>query len=200
MDSSRLASLERSIRLLKTWSIILTTLVLLSLAANAIWVQAAAAPPVHVLSAASDDLGGGGSASTTDLVITPASTTDSPLTLRSVTTSNLSPDHDHICMVTASALVTYADPSNPQSAAAVFGLSIGSDIRLIDFTERTAHLVATADPDSEFEEVTTTFAFSNVRRDQTIRFSARWLSVESSTGNLNATTSSMTVACIRNPI
>ncbi len=90
MDSSRFASLERSIRLLNTWQLVLSVVLLVSLGANAAWVQAAADPPVRVYTASLNDPGAVGAWSPTAYDITPGTTDESPLTLVSVTTSHLS--------------------------------------------------------------------------------------------------------------
>jgi hypothetical protein len=196
MDPSRLASLEHSIRLLKTWHLLLSVLLLVSLGANASWVQAAADPPIRVYTASPDDAGVGGSSSSTGVfVVTTDHTVSSPLVLLSITTSHLSRDHDHICAVTASAKVGHT--GNPEPGIIAIGLSRGEDIRQISVTERSAGLVLTDDDDVFYEELTTTFAFTGVRRDETIRFSARW---DFGAGDLAVTVPSMTVVCLRDSI
>jgi hypothetical protein len=198
MDSSQLVSIERRVRLLKTWSVMLATLVLLSLGVNAAWVQAAADPPLRVYTATAQDNGGGGTSFGAYNQIDPSATAESPLTLLSVTTSHLSRDHDHTCLVTASTGVTGENTPTAEIAAAVFGLSIGSDVRLVEATERSANLAE--GQTKHWEEVTTTFAFTGVRRDETIRFSARWLSAEGSLDSLSTIRPSMTVVCLRDSI
>lgn len=194
MDPYRLTSLERSLRLLKTWNVVLTVLLLASLGANAAWLQAAADPPIRVFGASADDAGGGGSFAEGDMPVLSEYTLESPLTLVSVNTSHLSRNHGHTCLVTASAKVYH--PTNPSSGIVIVGLSMGRSREIHPPTERWVHLVATPDDDQEMEEVTTTFAFTGVRRNQTIRFSAAYYSM----GIQTVANPSMTVVCLRNPI
>jgi hypothetical protein len=197
MDPVRLASLERSMRLLKTWFVVLSVLLLVSLGANAVWVQASSDPPIRVYTANADDAGGGGSATTIDFPITPPSGSEPPVILGSVTTRNLSRHHDHICLVTASARVGFPGANPPvNSGRAVFGLSRGTDSEILLTSERQVHLLVTDDEDSITEEVSTTFALTGVRRDETIRFSAHWISGSA----MLAFDPSMTVVCLRHSI
>src|SRR5581483_6836573 len=138
MDPSRLASLERNLRLLKTWYLVLSLLLFVSLGANAAWVQAASDPPIRVYTATADDAGAGGSSLNDAIIISPADF-DPPLTLLSVTTSHLSNDHGHTCLVTASARVQQT--TSPVTALYFFGLSRGEDLRQIGVTTRPVQFV-----------------------------------------------------------
>jgi hypothetical protein len=191
MDSSRFASLDRSLRRLKVWNIVLTAVLLLSLAANAAWVQAAADPPVRVYTATLDDSGGGGSSINTAQPIDPTATRESPQTLASVITSHLSRDHKHICLVTASALAT--KPVSPSNAFVNVALRWSRRNTVIVANERVVELKETPDDDPRSIEVSTTYAFKHVRRNQGIHFVA-W------GDDIVVTKASMTVVCLRHPL
>lgn len=192
MDSSRLAFLERCIRLLKIWNLILGVLLLVSLGANAAWVRAASDPPIRVYTATLNDNGGGGGYSFDQaVVVTPEYTTESPLTLIHLRTSHLS-NHDHTCLVTGSANVRRT--MNGQGGTLILGLtSTRREIR--PARASMAHLVTTPDQDLESEEVTVTFAFTRLRGDQSIRLKAAVLGTPLIVAN-----ASMTVICLRDRI
>jgi hypothetical protein len=197
MDPARLASFERSIRLLKTWFVVLSVLLLVSLGANAVWVQASSDPPIRVYTANADDAGAGGSSTTFSFPIPHSNAPPAPrVTLRSVTTNFLSRHHDHTCIVIASTDVSIDDPNPYTSTRGLFGLSRGTDPMILVETERIVHLLATEDEDARIEEVSTTFVFTGVRRDETISFSAHWISGD----DLIAHRPSMTVVCLRDSI
>jgi len=194
MDPSRLASLERSIRLLKTRTLVLSVLLFVSVGANAAWVHTSSDPPIRVYTATLDDTGAGGAAAEDEILILPEFTREHPRLLASVKLSGLG-EHRHRCLVTASAQVQKG--MNASSGIIVVGLSQSGAI--IPVTERPAHLVETADEDQTVEEVTTTFAM-RVRNptlgDPVIRFSAAY----DSGGILTISKRSMTVVCLRNRI
>ncbi len=196
MDPSRFATLERSIRSLKTRNIVLSVLLLISLGANVAWVQAAADPPVRVYTGTLDDAGGGGSSREGDFLILPEHTRERPRRLLSVTTSHLG-EHGHTCLVTASAQVS--KPANTSSGTVMLGFSLGGEPGIRGGTERMAHLVQTSDENETVEEVTTTFAFrikSKVIGYAQIRFNAAY----DSGGVLTVSKPSMTVVCLTHRI
>ncbi len=194
MDSSRFASLEGSIRVLKTWNVVLTILLIISLGANAAWVQAASDPPVRVYSVTTDDAGAGGHASASEFPITSAHTPETPLTLITVPTSNLR-DHDHICLVTASAQVEQS--GSTLNGGIFLGLSRGNPPRaILEATKRTVYIAGKSNDDADVEEATITFVFKRVRRHERINFAAYWGGL----GALTVVRPSMTVVCLGNPI
>lgn len=167
------------------WNIVLTVLMLASLGMNAAWVQAANDPPVRVYTATLQDNGGDGSATTVDDSITGTT----PDTLVSVATANLSAAHNHICLVTASAEANWGG-----NGSYIFGLSMDGGAVVAE-SERRIEFVDTADNDSTWTEVSTTYAFTNVSGSHTFYFSAR----KNAAGNANmtVTASSMTLVCVK---
>jgi len=105
---------ERRFRLVLIWNAILTALLLLSLAGNAMWVQAANDPPIQVAYAQSDDVGGGFGTNTTTVVIN--SNTYTRVATAKLTMSDA---HSHICFVTASAFTGGAAASYHDFAIAM---------------------------------------------------------------------------------
>lgn len=136
-------------------------------------------------SAFADD-GADFAATTTDNLIS----STAPDTLVSVTTDGLSERHTHICVVTASAEATYA-----ANGVWVFGLSLDGAAPTAVADRRIEMIDNAKINDDTHEEVSTTTGFSGLAGDHTFTFSARKTS--SDQGNLNVTTSSMTVVCTK---
>jgi hypothetical protein len=141
-------------------------------------------------SSAGADIGADGSSTTFDDLIDGSS----PDSLVSVGTAELSANHPHLCVVTASAEASHTSGTGVY----VFGLSLdaegttrtGSDRRIEMFDNGGIN-------DDSFEEVSTTFAFAGVSGNHTFTFSARR---ESGTGTITVTASSITVVCTQKRI
>lgn len=105
---------ERRFRLLLIWNAVLTLLLLVSLAGNAMWVQASNDPPVQVASAQLDDVGGGFGTNTSTVVVD-----SSAYTKISTAKLTMSGGHTHICLATASAFTNGAAASYHDFAIAL---------------------------------------------------------------------------------
>lgn len=170
------------------WNIVLTTLMLISLAMNAVWVQAANDPPVTVFTASADDVGGGGFYRTSDVAITGTSAT----TLLSVSTANLSAAHSHICLVTASA---QAARTNNAAGLYTFGLNMDTANSLASGSGRYVQFLATTDEDKTQEAVSTVRYFRDVSGGHTFYLLAQKAAVGAA--DMTVTSASMVVACFK---
>ena len=132
------------------------------------------------------DSGGDASSTTIDDIID--STT--PDALVTVSTSGLSPNHTHICLVTASAEATFV-------ADGVFIFGIGLDGGApVSASERRIEMFNNPNiNDDSFEEVSSTIGFPNLSGDHSFTFSARKSAAGG--GNLNVSASSITVSCFQ---
>ncbi len=110
------------------------------------------------------DDGGDGSSATTDDII--ESTTADPLV--TVTTSGLSADHTHICLVTASAEATFV-----ADGFWIFGISLDAAGTSAASNRRIEMFNNPDVNDDSYEEVSSTIAFAGLSGDHSFTFSAR---------------------------
>jgi hypothetical protein len=132
-----------------------------------------------------DDGGDGSSATADDIIESTAADA-----LVAVTTTGLSPDHSHICLVTASAEATFV-----ADGTYIFGLSLDGAATSPASNRRIEMFNNPDINDDSFEEVTTTLAFAGLVGDHTFTFSARKSSA--SDGNLNVSASAIHAVCMK---
>ena len=171
---------SRTVKLLVAWNVVLTLLVFTGLTTSGSGAEAS------VFSVSSgQNHGGDGSSATADDQI--ESTT--PDALVSVTTTGLSDDHPHICLITASAEATFAG-----TGTYIFGLSLDGAATTAAASDRRIEMFNNSGiEDDSHEEVTTTLAFANLTGDHTFTFSAR--KSTSGNGTLKVSASSITAVC-----
>ncbi len=178
----------RFIRIVIVWNIVLGALLLISLAANAVYVQAANDPPVHVFTASMDDVGAAGSGTIVDRDVT----STAYFTLAQIGTSALSANHSHVCVDTASANAEYLEGSGEY----VFGVNVNDSTTIHGNSPRTIEMFDNNGiNDDSFEEVTTTWAFENISGPNTFTSSARKASAAD--GDLRIDAAAMTVICLK---
>ncbi len=177
----------RIVKWIVIWNVSLTILLLASLAGNAAWVQAANDPPIRAYTANLEDVGGDGTSVTTDDIIS----TTTPDVLVGVTTTNLSVNHPHICIVTASAGAVHLG-----DGTYTFGLSQDEILSTVAASDRIIELFDNAGiNDDSYEEVSTTYAFTGVSGEHTFYFSAR--KRNAGDGDILVSASSITVVCMK---
>lgn len=187
MVSSNPAPKRSLTKLLVLWNVALSVLVLVGMALYASAAQAANDPPVRVYSANSDDVGGGGTGGTADNTIDGTA----PDQLRIVTTSNLSANHPHVCIVTASASAKYAG-----NGTYIFGLSMDNAGATVSSSDRRIEMFDNGGiNDDSYEEVSTVYVFNDVMGSHDFRFSAR--KSAAGNGSLVVDASSMSVVCLK---
>lgn len=174
------------VKVLMMWNIALTVLILIGLGLFATAAQAANDPPVRVFTANANDLRGGGNATTANDTITGTL----PDTLVSIQSTTLSPNHPHICVVSASATAQHSVGSGVYH----FGLSLdgvtapASD-RLIEMFDNPGI------NDDSFEEVSSVYVWNDVRGAHIFRFFAHKDGAGDS--NLIVDASSISVICVK---
>jgi hypothetical protein len=135
-----------------------------------------------------NDDGADGSSATVDDIID----TTTPDALVAITTTGLSANHSHICLVTASAEATFMG-----TGVYIFGLSLDGQAGTTAASDRRIEMFDNAGiNDDTFEEVSTAIAYASLAPgDHTFTFSAR----KSVAGNdsLNVSASSMTAVCMK---
>jgi hypothetical protein len=141
-------------------------------------------------SSARADIGADGNSTTVDDLIDGTS----PDSLVSVGTADLSADHNHVCVVTASAEAAHTSGTG----VFIFGLSMDAEGTTRSGSNRRIEMFDNGGiNDDSFEEVSTTLAFTGVSGNHTFTFSARR---ESGTGTITVTASSITVVCTQKRI
>lgn len=178
--------MKRTTKIFVAWNIVMGALLLVSLAANANFAQAAADPPIKVFTLTEEKVGAGGG---TGGAVTLDST--SYKTLASV--SGDLGDKSHICVATAAGDVirygtgtgysTYNLQMDSNAASAGSAMNIG---------------FFSGDPDAAAKAVATTYAFSGVSGAHTFKF----IGAKSAAGatNVSVNNSSMTVVCVKKPL
>lgn len=176
--------MNRKLKLLVTWNIVLTTVLFLSVFANASFIQAASDPPIKVFTASADDVGGGGG---TGGAVTLDSTSNKTL---ATVNANLSPNHNHICMVTGSAAVVRYGAGTGYSQ-----YNLQMDNAAVPNAARMTLGYFAGDPDAASKSITTNYGFYNVVGPHTFKF----VGAKSAAGatNVSVNNSSMIVVCLK---
>lgn len=176
----------RLIKLVVLWNVALTAVLLVSLLANAAFVQASNDPPVQVFTSSPEDLGGGrgtGGGVTLD--------STSYKVLASITTNNLSDAHKHVCLATGTAnVLRYGTGSGFSN----YGMSM-DDTSSVQSPSRMSLLFETEDLDAAAASVASTYGFTNVQGAHTFYFLGA-KSADSAT-NVTVNNSSMTLVCMK---
>jgi hypothetical protein len=169
METQTLNALKRTNRLLIVWLAVLTVLLLVSVGANAAWVQAASDPPVHVYSAALDDFKGVHTEGEfiPELEIT-SSGSGHVILQKTVSLSKL---HKHTCLVTASADVHhYTDAWS----LIQFTLTMDSTVGVANHAaHRRTEFMPYSQGGLQYEELSTVMAFDGVSGTHTFYFIGR---------------------------
>lgn len=182
--------LRRTVKLIVVWNIVLTVLLLASLGANAMFVQAANDPPVQVQTASLQDSGGDDSSSTSAVTINGTS----PQTLTSVTVK-VSTLHNHVCLVSATADLSAA-LIGTQGSNVIFGLGMDTQTATDPASERR---VAVEPSGVRAATGSTTLGFDNVRGQHTFYFSGRLPNTQfNDSSTVNA--ASIIVVCLKKHI
>lgn len=178
--------MNRKIKILVTWNIVLTTVLFLSVIANASFVQAAADPPVKVFTASAQDIRGGGN---TGGVVNLDSTTQKTLVSVNAT---LNPNHGHVCAVIGSAIVIRYG-----TGAGFSNYNIQMDNDAPSTGSRMGLTFSGSDPDAAQKSVTSNFSFANVQGNHTFKM----IGAKSAAGgtNVSVNNSTLSVICLKKP-
>lgn len=178
--------LRRAVKLLVVWNIILTTLLLASLGANAMFVQASNDPPVQVFTADLQNFGGDNSSTTSTIAIDQAS----PIQLTTVKVK-LSSDHNHVCLVSATAgLEGRIAPT--QASNVIFGLSMDTNTPTDPASDRRTVLETSG---VRAGTGSTTLGFNNLRGVHNFYFSGRLVNTQFN-DPADVKSASMIVVCL----
>jgi hypothetical protein len=177
----------RSIKWIIFWNIMLTVALFVSLAANAVWVQAADDPPVKVATVNLGHVGGDHSESTADVVINGTA----PQSLVSATV-DLGTKHSHVCLVTATA-ATDANIVGSKGSVVVFGLNMDDSGSTVEASDRRIKVETGG---VLVGNGATTLGFDNLQGTHTFYLSARLPNTQFN-DNPTVSAASMTVVCLK---
>jgi hypothetical protein len=166
------------------WNVVITALLVTAVVVS---LAPAQADNLRMFSAQGiNDDGADGSAATVDDIINGTA----PDALVSITTTGLSPNHTHICLVTASAEATFV-----ADGTFIFGLALDAGAPTATSERRIEMFNNPNINDDSFEEASTTIAYAGLTGDHTFTFSARKSAAGG--GNLNVSASAMTAVCMK---
>lgn len=147
---------ERRFRIVLLWNVVLTALLLVSLAGNALWAQAAADPPIQVAYAQLQDVGGDYGTGTS-----PVSINSNNYAAIATASLTMGAGHSHVCFATGSAYFAGASSFH----------TVG--IALDDVASPPAASLRSVDTSASSQEVTTVQGFNGLSGTHTFYLVAK---------------------------